>query len=168
MLYFRFLNDIPRNFVIDGFGNFRFFRERAQQFKLAVSFVLFLLDIVDEISNIVDVISEEDTGEEGNNDDEEGLNGIIGMQITETNSEDDGGSEVIAPNVLLVPLQLIYAIGNHPIVFPVHSGNHNQGASEEVAYKQILDDHLEKTPVFHQLRCVQILVLQLVELLYEV
>lgn len=69
-----------------------------------ISLILLLFNAVDEISDIVDIVSEKDAGKEWDDDDEKGLSGVFGMEVTETDSENDGCSEIIAPNVLLEPL----------------------------------------------------------------
>lgn len=62
-----------------------------------------MLDEVDEIADIIDVISKEKTGTKGDDDDKECFDVVAWMQITESYGEDDGCAEVIAPDVLLVP-----------------------------------------------------------------
>lgn len=69
-----------------------------------VSLIFLLFDAVDEISDIVYIVSEKDAGEEWDDDDEKGFGGVYGMEVTEADSENDGCSEIIAPNVLLEPL----------------------------------------------------------------
>lgn len=63
-----------------------------------------MFDAVDEVSDIVYIISEKDAGEEWDDDDEKCFGGIVGMEVTEADGEDDSCSEIIAPNILLEPL----------------------------------------------------------------
>lgn len=67
---FAFLYNIITNFVVDWVADFAFFGEGVQYFKFFVHFDLLLSDGVDEVANTVDVVTEEDAGGEGDEDDE--------------------------------------------------------------------------------------------------
>jgi hypothetical protein len=62
-----------------------------------------LFDHVNEISNIVDIISEEQASTERNYDNKECLNKIARMKIAKANSKNDSCTKVVAPDVLFIP-----------------------------------------------------------------
>lgn len=101
--------------MIDTFGDGCFFGEGIEEFQFSIFLVLVLLYAVYEISNIINIVPEEYACEKGDDDDKKGLNGIVRVKVTKTNSKNDGGTEVVTPNILLVPCELINAIGNHPV-----------------------------------------------------
>jgi hypothetical protein len=90
------------------------------------------------------------------------------VQVPKANGQDDSRSKIIAPDILLEPLQLVDVAGTHPIVILVHEGNRNQGARQQVAHEKVLYYHLEKTPAFLQLRPIYEFILQSVQLTHEV
>ena len=83
---------------------------------------------VDEVADIVDIVSEENTGKERDDDDEKCLCGIIGMKVTETDCQDDGSTEIIAPDVLLKPLQLVNVCWGHPIIIVIEESDSDESA----------------------------------------
>ena len=125
-LFYNVLGDV----IKDGFGDFWFFCKRAQNFQFTVSFIFLLFYAFNEIADIVDIVSEENTGKERDDDDEKCLCGIIGMKVTETDCQDDGSSEIIAPDVLLKPLQLVNICWSHPIIIGIEESDSDESARQ--------------------------------------
>ena len=109
-------------------GHLWLFGEWIEQFQLCVFLVLFLFDAIDQIADIVDIISEEDTSKEGDNYDKKCLSWVIRMQIAKTYGQDDGSPEVVAPNVLLVPNQRVDIIRYHPVIARFDESNGDERA----------------------------------------
>lgn len=74
---------------------------------------------IDQVSDIINVISEKQTCKEWNYNDEESLNRIDCVEISKSYCEDNSCSEVITPNILLIPLKAINFVVSHPIVLSI-------------------------------------------------
>jgi hypothetical protein len=61
------------------------------------------------MSDIVDVISKEDACEKRYKNNKKSLNVVNSMKVSKAYGEEDGCSEVIAPNILLVPWAVRYS-----------------------------------------------------------
>jgi hypothetical protein len=125
------------NLMVDGSGQSGLPGERSQQSQLAVHFQFFLPDGVDEVADAVDVIPEEHTREERDEDDKEGLEEIARMQIAETNCEDDSSAKVVTPDVLLIPGIVLHSCYSQPPRLWTNSPHQNQNAGKDMAHQQV-------------------------------
>ena len=93
------------------------FGQRTENLQFIVFLKLFFSNAVDPIANIVDVVAKKDDSEEGNSDDKEGLDIIGCMNIAKSNGKDDGDTEVVAPDIFLVPRCIENASFCHPVLW---------------------------------------------------
>lgn len=116
---------------------FGFFSQPIEQLKLAILLDFLLLNTVDLITDIIDIISEENTCEEWDNNDKEGFNAIVCMQVAKADSQDYGCSEVIAPDVLLVPCKLIDCLRTHPVIARIDLWDWYQDTGKQMANEEV-------------------------------
>jgi len=85
--------------------------QRTQYLQFTILLNLLLSDTVDKITNIVNVIPEKHTSKKRNNNYEKRLHTIRRMQITKTNRQNYSRTEIVTPNVLLIPNNPINIVG---------------------------------------------------------
>ena len=118
--------------MLSSCGDISFSCEAAEQLQPLSLLFLLLLHGVDQVTDVVYVVAEEDTGEEGEDDEQQCLRRVGCVEITEPDCENDGGSEIVAPDVLLAPGQEIEAAFGHPAVL-LGPGDPEERDCEEMA-----------------------------------
>lgn len=104
--------------------------ERIENLELIILFNFLLLDKVNEIADIVDIVAKKEASTEGYDDNEKCLDVISWVQVSKTDGQDDGGSEIVAPDILLPPRCLNYAAIHHPAFLWTNIGNSNKDTCE--------------------------------------
>lgn len=94
-------------------------------------------DTIDQISNIVDVVAEKHTSKKRDSYDKKSLNVVSCMQIPETNGQNNSCSEIVTPNVLLIPRSILNPSLSHPSLWQVHIGNRDQQTTNQMTNEQI-------------------------------
>ena len=79
-------------------------------------------DAVYQVAHVVYVVPEKYTREEGNEDDEQSLCGVLWMKVAKTDRQNNGSAEIVAPYVLFPPLALINILRLHPVVVWINQG----------------------------------------------
>lgn len=123
---FRRLDDIVGNLFGSRVRNSRALGKSVKYLELAILFDLLLIDQINEVSNVVYVVTKEHTSTERDYNNEESLDVIARMKISKANSQDDRCPKVITPNVLLPPRSFSYIISHHPALLWFNLSDSNQ------------------------------------------
>ena len=78
--------------------------------------MFFFSDAIDFVTYIIYIVAEKYHSKKRYSDNEEGLDIISCVYITKTDSQNDGDTKVVAPDILLVPWVIENASFSHPIL----------------------------------------------------
>lgn len=106
-------------------------------------------DVVDQITNEIDVVATEDAAKDTNEDENQGLQWVGCMKISKANRGDDRNSEIVTVHVCLIPRQVVDPLLTHPgRPIPFKLSSRDQKNRDEMANHQITKKDLDQVPVF--------------------
>jgi hypothetical protein len=104
-------------------------------------------DVLDEGSDAVDVVGEDEAAEGLDEDEAEGFLVVGSDDIAEADGEHHGAGPVVGPDVLLLPLLIPNALLCHPVRVGTQASHARKQDADHVSKAEVGNDDLDQRPV---------------------
>lgn len=98
------------------------FRQWVQHLQFFVFLKFILTNDIDKITNIVNIVCEKQASAEGYDNDEECFNIIPRVHVAKANGKNDSCSEIVAPDIFLIPVWCVNTTHIHPAILRMNMG----------------------------------------------